>query len=122
MITWKISDGDIEFDGVGRPLEVSGKDLLSQLVKEVLLLETDSRGFGGSLGKTGFDVSIEIHEAVSRWLKLQKKSRYIRSSEEQIQGILFLNIVERTGTMVRFSLGIVSKSGYEQRLEMEVAV
>lgn len=120
METWRIEEGDVEFDEVGRVVTVSDKELLSQLVKQLLLTETDHRGFGASLGQTGFDITIEIQEAVRRWLRLQKKTRYPRPKAALLRGIKFLTILERRKTAVRFRLGILSEGGEEEVLVEEV--
>ncbi len=118
MIIWEIKDKDIIFDSIGRPKVVSDVELLTQLTRQMLLMETDKRGFGANLGKTGFDITVEIHEAVRRWLMIQNKSKFIR--DIKLYKIEFLDVIQRDKTSVKFSLSILSNKGQEQRLEMTI--
>ncbi len=109
MKTWQMQVGDIEFNEVGRITELSSIDKLSQLIKEVLLVEADDRGFGASIGKTGFDVTSEVYEGVRRCIVIQNKSPYKRENDEQIKEIQNLEVVNRSKTNLQFKLAIKSK-------------
>lgn len=111
MVTWSINAGDIELDVVGRISQIIGKDKLSQLVKEVLLIEADDRGLGASIGKTGFDITSEVYEGIRRFITIQNKSPYKREDTESIKEIQNLEVLNRSKISLQFRLTIKSKAG-----------
>lgn len=110
MLTWRVSAGDVEFDAVGRVALIIDTEKLSQLIQEILLVESDDRGFGASIGKTGFDVTSEVYEGIRRCISLQNKSPYKREGAEEIKEIQNLEVVNRAKTSLQFKLAIKSKA------------
>jgi len=110
MKTWKIDNGDIVLDSVGKIELISGKEKLSQLIKEMLMSEIDNRGFGASLGKSGFGVDTEIYDALDRLKVLQDASEYDRDEDELFGEVVSLSVSEDK-VNVSFSLEVLSIKG-----------
>ena len=110
METLQISNGDIIFNSINRPLMIDGIEKLTQTIGEILSIEKQSNGFGAGLMNNTDNIQAAIYNSLNIFSQLQNKSIYQRTIDERYNNVSKL-LVANKDTDVIFDLWFTNKAG-----------